>query len=138
MEKILVIIKREYMVRVRTRAFVILTILSPILMLALVLLPGLLATRGGGERKVTVLDQSGDSKLFEAINKKLESRASGTDGSPGGNIGTRYTLSRKAVPPGEDAEAIIAQDYQQGGEKDSDRAYLILPPNIFEGGKPEY
>ncbi|HKP85269.1 MAG TPA: ABC transporter permease [Blastocatellia bacterium] len=137
MKKILVIIKREYLVRVRTRAFVIFTILSPILMLALIILPGLLAARGGGERNVTVLDQSGDPKLFEAINKRIESPGQNADGSSG-NAGTRYTLSRKVVPPGQDAQSVIQEDYKQGGEKDSDRAYLILPPDIFDNGKPEY
>ena len=137
MKKVLVIIKREYLVRVRTRAFVIFTILSPILMLGLIILPGLLAARGGGERHVTVLDQTNDPKLFEAINKRIESRGANSNGQQG-NAGTRYSFSRKVVGPGQDAESVIKEDYSQGGEKDSDRAYLILPPDIFESGKPEY
>ena len=67
MKKVLVIIKREYLTRVRTKAFVIGTIITPLLMLALVTLPAFFATRGGGERNITVFDQSGDGSLFETI-----------------------------------------------------------------------
>src|SRR5919199_6454133 len=103
MKKIWVIIKREYVVRVRTRAFVISTIASPVLLLALALLPALLAARGGGERHVTVLDQSGDAQLFDAIKSRLEPHEAGDDDAGGKRFSTtRYVLERKAVPPGED------------------------------------
>ncbi|MGA9771071.1 MAG: ABC transporter permease [Blastocatellia bacterium] len=140
MKKVLVIIKREYMVRVRTKAFLIGTIISPVLMLALVILPGLLAATGGGNRDVTVLDQSGDSKLFDSIKSRVEGRSMGADETADkrGPSGTRYILSQKIVPPEQDIEEIIKTDYSQGGEKDSDRAYLILPPNVLNDGRPEY
>jgi len=46
MDKILIIIRREYLVRVRTRAFLIGTIASPILLLALIILPGFFGDAG--------------------------------------------------------------------------------------------
>jgi ABC-2 type transport system permease protein len=140
MKKVLVIIKREYMVRVRTKAFLIGTIISPLLMLALVILPGLLAATSGGDRRVTVLDQSGDPQLFDSIKNRIEGRTTGSnEGNEGrGPGGTKYILTRKVVPPDQDLQAVITDDYSQGGEKDSDRAYLILPPNILNDGKPEY
>jgi ABC-2 type transport system permease protein len=140
MKKVLVIIKREYMVRVRTKAFLIGTIISPVLMLGLIILPGLLAATGGGDRTVTVLDQSGDPQLFDSIKGRVEGRETGSnEGNRGrGQSGTRYTLTRKIVPPDQDVQAVITDDYTHGGEKDSDRAYLILPPNILNDGKPEY
>jgi ABC-2 type transport system permease protein len=138
MNKVLIIIKREYLVRVRTKAFIISTIASPLLLLALALLPGLLAARGGGERHVTVLNQSGDPELFKAINSKLESRGdSGGSGNGGGAL-TRYVLSEKVVPPGANIEDQIRSDYQQDGAKDSDKAYLILPAGVQQDAKPEY
>src|SRR4030095_3331087 len=108
MKKVLIIIKREYLVRVRTRAFLIGTLVSPLLMLALIALPVFFATRGGGERRVTVLDQSGDPELFEAISRGLASRGEGDEElnrrDPG--VGrTRYILSRNVVGPGDDLPA---------------------------------
>ena len=109
MKKVLIIIKREYLVRVRTRAFMIGTIISPLLMIALIALPIFFATRGGGDRRVTVLDQSGDPELFDAIKRSLDARGSGEEElnrrDPG--VGTtRYVLSRKLVAPGEDLDAL--------------------------------
>jgi len=139
MKKVWAIIKREYIVRVRTRAFVISTIASPLLLLALALLPGLLAARGGGERHVTVLDQSGDPQLFDLIKNRLEPHDAGSD-EAGDNQPqlTRYVLERRIVQADEDIQKVINNDYTAGGKADQDKAYLILPAGIFDGAKPEY
>ncbi|HEY9232641.1 MAG TPA: ABC transporter permease [Blastocatellia bacterium] len=139
MKKVWAIIKREYVVRVRTRAFVISTIASPLLLLALALLPGLLAARGGGERHVTVLDQSGDPQLFDLIKNRLDAPgASRDDDGDSRPQLTRYVLERRVVSAGENIDDVIRSDYTAGGKKDEDKAYLILPAGIFNNAKPEY
>jgi ABC-2 type transport system permease protein len=139
MKKVWAIIKREYVVRVRTRAFVISTIASPLLLLALALLPGLLAARGGGERHVTVLDQSGDEQLFSAIKNRLEPRgASSGEAEDNQPQLTHYVLERRAVGPNENIDEVIRNDYSGSGKQDQDKAYLILPAGILDGAKPEY
>jgi ABC-type Na+ efflux pump permease subunit len=113
MKKVWVIIKREYLVRVRTRAFAIGTIISPLLLLGLIILPGFLAERGsGGERQITVLDQSGDPKLFEAIKERVESRASGSDPDGENRFGgsTRFVLTRQIVPPDQNPNDSIKRE----------------------------
>lgn len=140
MKKIFIIIKREYLVRVRTRAFVIGTMVSPLLMLGLITLPIFFATRGGGERRVTVLDQSGDPELYDSISRGLESKGDGDedlnrrDSGPGR---TRYILSRKVVAPGEDLES-AKQQYQQQAAKDPDATYLVLKPGGLDKLEVEY
>jgi len=57
MEKILVIIKREYLQRVRPRPFLIGTILTPALLLVFSLLPVLLATTNSGPAAESPTDQ---------------------------------------------------------------------------------
>jgi ABC-2 type transport system permease protein len=140
MKKIWVIIKREYIVRVRTKAFLIGTILSPLILLALIILPGFLAARGGGNRQVTVINQSGDPELFNAIKRNIDPRGGDSEGQNGGanGIGARYILTEKVVLPDQNVEEIIAQDYNQDAAKDSDKAYLILPPGVLDNAKPEY
>jgi len=60
MKKILLIIQREYLTRVRKRSFIIMTILGPVLMAALVILPVYLTSLSGGNlRNVAVLDETG-------------------------------------------------------------------------------
>lgn len=133
MKKILVIIRREYLTRVRTKAFVIGTIATPVLMLALILVPSLLATRGGGERQVFVLDQSGDTGLFDAIESRV--RGGSTDGRTRGD--TRFVLHHVPVREGDDVES-LQEEYNARVEKDTDLSYVLLGPGILDGAEAEY
>ena len=54
MHKIWLIIKREYLVRVRKKSFIIMTILGPILMAALLIVPTFLATQTQEERIIAL------------------------------------------------------------------------------------
>ena len=138
MKKVWVIIKREYLVRVRTRAFVIGTIISPLLLLGLIILPTFLAERGGGgQRRVTVLDQSDDPLLFEAIKARVESNGADS-GEPGFGSATTFVLNRQLLPRDQGPNDWIKRDSSLAGEKASERAYLILGPSVLDSAAAEY
>jgi ABC-2 type transport system permease protein len=139
MKKVWVIIKREYLIRVRTKAFLIGTIISPLLMLGLILLPAFFATRGGGTRHVTVIDQSGDATLFDAIKSRAEAtEATDTSGSGRARFAnTRYEISRMALQPGDNVEDVKAR-LSEEVKQDSDRAYVVLPAGVLDTAEPEY
>jgi len=59
MKKILLIIQREYLTRVRKRSFVIMTILGPLLMAAIVVVPIYIATTTNELKQVAVIDETG-------------------------------------------------------------------------------
>ncbi|MFP4470936.1 MAG: ABC transporter permease [Bacteroidales bacterium] len=59
MNKILIIIKREYLTRVKKKSFIIMTILGPILMASIWIVPIYLTTLSGDNYTVQVLDESG-------------------------------------------------------------------------------
>ena len=60
MNKIFLIIRREYLTRVRKRSFIVMTIIGPLLMAALIVLPIYFATMSGGSmKKIAVLDDTG-------------------------------------------------------------------------------
>ncbi|MCX6251696.1 MAG: ABC transporter permease [Bacteroidetes bacterium] len=59
MKKILLIIRREYLTRVKKRSFIVMTILGPLLMAAVFVVPIYLATNSNEMKNVAVLDQSG-------------------------------------------------------------------------------
>lgn len=65
MREMFVIAKREFVERVRTKWFVAMTILGPILMVGLILIPALLAGRGSEGARIDVIDQTG--KLGPAL-----------------------------------------------------------------------
>ena len=59
MNKILLIIKREYLSRVRKKSFIVMTILGPILMAALMMTPLLMDNSETEERSIWICDESG-------------------------------------------------------------------------------
>lgn len=81
MHKIILIIKREYLTRVRKKSFVVMTILGPILMAAIMIVPIYLASRGNELKTVAVVDQTGIflEKFKDTDNIKFHYLASGID-----------------------------------------------------------
>jgi ABC-2 type transport system permease protein len=59
MNKVFVIIKREYLTRVKKKSFIIMTILIPLLMGALMLIPILMTQFKSGRTDIMVIDESG-------------------------------------------------------------------------------
>ncbi|HEY6033729.1 MAG TPA: hypothetical protein VIV58_05700, partial [Kofleriaceae bacterium] len=59
MREAFVIAKREFLERVRTKWFVAMTILGPVFMIAMIVVPVLLASRGTDGAKVEIADETG-------------------------------------------------------------------------------
>ena len=71
MNKISVIIKREYVTRVRKKSFIIMTILAPLLMAAIIIVPTILMVNQGGEfKKIAVIEDNSD--LFKNVIKNTD------------------------------------------------------------------
>jgi len=89
MHKIFAVIRREVLTRVRTRMFLIGTILGPILLASLVVLPVIIAGRDRDARRIVVLDTDG-AGLGARVELVLAASRRGDrpDGQP------RYVVSR--------------------------------------------
>lgn len=59
MRKLYAVLRREYLMAVRKKMFIIMTFLLPFLMAGLITLPGLMVKKGMGEKRVAVLDGTG-------------------------------------------------------------------------------
>jgi ABC-2 type transport system permease protein len=71
MNKISVIIKREYVTRVRKKSFIIMTILAPLLMAGIIIVPTLLMMNQSGEyKKIAVVEDT--STLFKDVVKNTK------------------------------------------------------------------
>jgi ABC-2 type transport system permease protein len=71
MNKISVIIKREYVTRVRKKSFIIMTILAPILMAAIIIVPTILMSNQSGDfKKIAVIEDN--SNLFKGVIKNTK------------------------------------------------------------------
>src|SRR5581483_5483682 len=73
MDKLLVVAKREYLERVRSRWFLVVTLLIPAIMAGVLMFPLYLATHGGASnqvRHIAIIDASG-SGLGDRIAQSL-------------------------------------------------------------------
>jgi len=98
LNRINAIIRREYLERVKTKAFWISTLLVPIFLGAVMIIPAWLASRGGGTFTIAVLDFTG--RFNEPIRAELHDML-----NRGSSIATE-ALEESGVIPGEQAEAI--------------------------------
>ena len=112
MNKTSLIIKREYLTRVRKRTFIISTILFPVLYLALIFGTGYLAEKNKKNLKVAIIDKSG---LFT---DSLINKANGVD--------TSNQLTLLKTEPISFKDSFDVQGYS---------GYIIIPPGInYESG----
>src|SRR5262245_16107528 len=122
MDKIKAIIKREYLTRVRSKGFIIGTILSPLIMSSFILVPLLIGRSGGqGKYQIVALDQSGDALLVERLNMALAPTKPGQ---------ARYEILREEVDSQAQLDARQLTLSQRIADKQID-GYLVLPPDAL-------
>lgn len=74
MNKLLAIIKREYLQRVRTKFFIIMTVLGPLMLVVFTVVPGLLVGMKTGDTRIAIVDQTEGVKLYEPMREGLLNR----------------------------------------------------------------
>jgi ABC-2 type transport system permease protein len=84
MNKLLAIIRREYLTKVRTKFFVIMTVLGPVMLAVFTVLPAFLLKVQTGDTRIAIIDQTDGAKLYEPIRGALlaQDRDEGNDGRP--------------------------------------------------------
>lgn len=127
-DKLLVIIRREYSSRVKSKGFVIGTILTPLLLLTVLLLPTFLLSRGSRtDYRVVVLDQAGDVALSERAVELLTALNASSD---------RFNVRREAVSKTQSETRRQELNGEIGaGTLDF---YVVIPPSVLDDGKIAY
>ena len=70
MNKLLAIIRREYVQGVRSKIFLISTILGPLLMVVFTVVPGLLfGLKTGGALRLAIVDQTG--RIYDGVRESI-------------------------------------------------------------------
>jgi len=127
MKKILQVLKREYWERVRKKSFIIITLLGPVLIGGLMLVPMFLSRVTVHEQKrIAVVDLSGE--IYQPLSQKF------TDKIKGGK--RRFVLER--IEPGLRTLQEMRKELSQQVENDKIDAYIVIAKKIFEEGKAEY
>lgn len=122
MNKILALIKREFLIRVRTKGFLIGTILMPVFIILMVFLPILFSQMNTEKQnQIAVIDLS--QKVFPTFAASLENRKL-SDGEP------RYLFNQIIVPPSqlEEQKQGLNQQVQSGKLN----AFFIFPEDVVQ------
>ena len=125
--RVTAVIRREYLERVRTKAFWISTLLVPVLMGGMMVIPAWLAARGGGEFRIALLDLSG------RYGDRIEEEVEGILVQPEENLDVRLI----PIEPGPDPETTREQVKKQVQDQEFD-GLLVLPTTLPDEGQPEY
>jgi ABC-2 type transport system permease protein len=157
MRKLFAVVKREYVQRVRSKFFVVATILGPVLMAAFTIVPALmLGMKAGGPTRLVIVDQTG--RMYERLAKELlsgkgqpdDSMAAPTPFAPGsgpvnpkGQIKQPDQMSRPSFAVEEaklDSRSLddLRQQLEVRIQKREIDGYLVLPGDLLKTGQPEF
>jgi ABC-2 type transport system permease protein len=153
MNKLLAIIKREYLQKVRTKFFVIMTILGPLMLVVFTIVPGLLfSMKTGEDTRIAILDQTENSKIYDSIRRsllRLERDEVNTNqpriaDSVNSNTKDRVEKAGKSLtgsfhveqvnPNGRSLDEIKRELNARIGRNEMD-GYLVIPPDILSNSE---
>ena len=129
MKKMLAVARWEYVEKIRSKAFLFSLIIIPLLMVAMGILPGVLATRPDSDpRKIGVFDQTGG--LFEDLEGYLNFHYRLSNGKPNYFLIKVADTANSVIEGKNLADALVMAGEIEG--------YVIIPKSIMEDSSVEY
>ncbi len=127
MDKMLTVMRREFLSRLKTKGFIIGTLLTPVFLIAMMVVPGLLLfMKSDKPKQIAVIDQTG--AILDSLTANLsEKNASGQ---------LLYNFAKREAQP-EEIEALkkTLSEQVDRGELDG---YLVIPVSIYAEGKADF
>lgn len=157
MTKFRAVVKREYVQRVRSRMFVIVTLGAPLMFALFTVVPILIAgIKAGGPARVAVVDETG--RMYARVRDSLKNARTARDededdvpavapGTLNQNANARMEQMAKAVGASYEVEEATAEGrspeelkarLDERVRRDELDAYLVLPVDVLERGEVEY
>jgi ABC-2 type transport system permease protein len=152
MGKLIAVIKREYIQRIKSRMFIVITLLGPLMLVLFSLVPALIFNiKTGGPVRIAVVDQTG--RLYDRVRDSLakdDADAAGLIQSRESSISsnanpatidrlqaikaaTKISFVTERASPGKDLVVTEAELNDRLAHNQLD-GYVILPPDILEAG----
>jgi ABC-2 type transport system permease protein len=133
MNKVFAIIRREFIERVRTRSFLIGTVLVPAIFAVLGVLPEVLMKRETRTRRLVILDAS-QGQIASRIDSALTSQRMGPDSIP------RYAITRIQATSRLETlrDSVVATIGRRGEGAGAQDGLIILTDEGIETGKVRY
>ncbi len=127
MKKLITIIKREYLTRVRTKGFIIGTILMPVFILGISIVPALVTVITSEEQKtIAVIDFT--QKAYEGLQRELDQT---------NDAGQRIYLLKRLIVKPENLEP-VKQELIKEVDQEKFFGILIIPLDVFETNRVEF
>ncbi|HYJ48123.1 MAG TPA: ABC transporter permease [Pyrinomonadaceae bacterium] len=158
MTKFLAVLKREYFQRVKSKFFIVATVLGPVMIFVFTVLPQLiLSMKSGGPTHIAVIDQTKDATMYPRVADALLHDKSEGEEQPAPEKAVADSVNSNTQDRVKRAGAQMKADYQveqvqlNGRSLDEVRqelrgrvlkeqldGYLVIPPNVAEDGKILY
>ena len=155
MTKFLAVVKREYLQRVKSKMFIVATILGPVMIVVFTVVPALIfSLKAGGATRLAIVDQTG--KMYERVRESLlsdrrQDNDSDAENSPAStfnsNTQDQMNEARRAVHASYSVEQVetgsrdldaVRKELKERVLKDQLDGYIVLPPDVLESGKVMY
>lgn len=150
MRKFLAVVKREYLVRVRSKMFILMTVLAPVVISFFGIVPALIfRIQAGGPLQVAVVDSSG--KLYKHLNNAVHAEPVAIP-TPDitqlqrGNTNQSVEMAARSATNIQLHEVPLSSRDLNDVRSDLDKrvnsreinGYLLLPADVLSGGRSEY
>ena len=138
MNDILVIAKREFLARVRTKAFVIGTVLGPVFMTGITVVPAMMASKMSKSVSITVIDEEGS--LRDLVEESLRGNPIAPDATRNEPaVRSRSGVTQFDVKPAMGGDtAAQRESAKQAVLKGQLDVYVVLPKDVLAESKAEY
>ncbi len=138
MEKLKAIIKREYLIRVRSKGFLFGTIASPLLLILYMTVPMLMVKMSSHQtHQLAIVDEFGDEQLYRNIEQRLTRDNDSQREAEKQGEADRYVLRHEVVTSAEESAAKqkLLNEQLASGQLS---AYVVLPKDALEKGRFPY
>src|SRR6266446_4470361 len=154
MKKFLAVVKREYVERVRSKLFLIMTVLGPVMLVVFAVVPGLLfSIKAGEDTRLAIVDQTAGMKLYQPLHDSLLEREDDDQSSVVGEVNANPKQRMEKFAKSLSGSFLVEQLKLDGhsvedlkrelnvrlGADELD-GYLVIPADILtnSGSKPAY
>jgi len=152
MKKFLAVIKREYLARVRTKFFVVATVMGPVMLVLFGVVPVYVARMNiGSANRLAVIDQSGKvyERFRDALMQKTDDEEDEDTDTEEANTNRQDQMQRRAElgnarfevelvsSGGRSLEDMKRQLNERVRQNELD-GYVVIPADILTGGKAEF
>ena len=157
MTKFLAVIKREYMTRVRSKMFVVTTVLGPVMIVLFTVVPALIANLKVGVTRIAIIDQTDGGKMYERVRQSILRKGDDENEAESGEGQATRAMNSNSLERASSAErqretSYVVEPIQLDGRsledvsrelnekigKDQLDGYIILPPDVLQDGEVLY